>query len=124
MPNFHGLWWNAGESGWGLYVAHQGDVIFALWFTYDSAGKATWLAMAASKTAQNSYAGTVYRTTGPAYNAARFNPSDVTESPAGTGTLVFDGDYGVFKYAADGFGVTQTKQITRQIFATPRVTCN
>ena len=41
-PNYQGLWWNApaaSESGWGINFAHQGDVIFATWFTYDLTGK-------------------------------------------------------------------------------------
>ena len=42
VPNYQGLWYNApaeSESGWGINLAHQGDVIFATWFTYDAAGK-------------------------------------------------------------------------------------
>ena len=34
--NFGGLWWNSpagSESGWGINFAHQGDQIFASWFT-------------------------------------------------------------------------------------------
>ncbi|HEX7273240.1 MAG TPA: hypothetical protein VF420_13935, partial [Casimicrobiaceae bacterium] len=36
--NYEGLWWAApagSESGWGVNFAHQGDTIFASWFTYD-----------------------------------------------------------------------------------------
>ena len=47
-PNYTGLFWNSpagSESGWGINFAHQGDVIFATWFTYDLTGKAWWLAM-------------------------------------------------------------------------------
>ena len=46
-PNYQGLWWAAPagrESGWGIDLAHQGDVIFASWFTYDASGKGLWLA--------------------------------------------------------------------------------
>jgi hypothetical protein len=38
--NYQGIWWNASESGWGINLAHQGDTVFASWFTYDTAGKA------------------------------------------------------------------------------------
>jgi hypothetical protein len=34
--NYQGLWWKSpagSESGWGINFAHQGDVIFATWFT-------------------------------------------------------------------------------------------
>ena len=57
-PNYEGLWWNApagSESGWGINFAHQGDTIFATWFTYDLTGKALWLAMTASLTATGVY---------------------------------------------------------------------
>src|SRR5262249_40359129 len=35
--NYQGLWWSSpanSESGWGVNLAHQGDIIFASWFTY------------------------------------------------------------------------------------------
>ena len=41
--NYTGLWWAAptgSESGWGIYLAHQGDTIFATWFTYDAKRRA------------------------------------------------------------------------------------
>ena len=41
-PNYQGLWWASpanSESGWGINFAHQGDTIFATWFTYDTAGQ-------------------------------------------------------------------------------------
>ena len=45
--NYEGLWWAVGgaEAGWGINFAHQDDVIFATWFTYNVAGKAWWLTM-------------------------------------------------------------------------------
>jgi len=43
--NYEGLWWASGgvEAGWGINFAHQGDVIFATWFTYDTDGSGLWL---------------------------------------------------------------------------------
>ena len=122
-PNFQGLWWNASESGWGLDVAHQGDTVVAVWFTYDATGKAMWLVMSASKTAPNTYAGAIYRSTGPAYNAATFDPSAVTVAQVGTGTLTFaDRNNGTFSYIVNA--VSQTKSIARTIFADPLTVCN
>ena len=34
--NYTGHWYNAAESGWGLNIVHQGDVLFPTWFTYDT----------------------------------------------------------------------------------------
>jgi hypothetical protein len=119
-PNFQGLWWNApagSESGWGINVAHQGDVIFATWFTYDLTGKGMWLVMTAQHTAPNTYAGTLYRTTGPAFNALPFNPSQVVATAVGNGTLTFtDANNGSFSYTVNG--ISQNKAITREVFGT------
>ena len=118
--NYQGLWWAApasSESGWGINFAHQGDTIFASWFTYDLTGKGLWLVMTAPKTAPNTYSGALYTTTGPAFNAVPFNPAQVTATQVGNGTLTFsDANDGTFAYTVNG--VAQNKAITRQIFGT------
>src|SRR5512135_1154875 len=122
-PNYQGLWWAApagSESGWGINFAHQGDVVFATWFTYDTAGRAWWLSMTATKTAAGSYSGTLYQTHGPAFNAVPFDPSKVTREAVGSATLTFtDATDAQFAYTVNG--VTQTKTLTRQAYATPPV---
>ncbi len=52
--NYQDLWWAAGgaESGWGINLTHQGDVLFATWFTYDSDGTPLWLAVTAPRIGQ------------------------------------------------------------------------
>ena len=119
-----GLWWNApasSESGWGLNVAQQGDVVFATWFTYDATGKAWWLSMTGTHVAANRYAGTLYQTRGPAFDAIPFDPSQVVAMAVGTGTLEFSsGGDGTFTYTVNG--VSQAKPITRQVFG-PLPTC-
>ncbi|MEP7083843.1 MAG: hypothetical protein ABI854_03825 [Betaproteobacteria bacterium] len=118
VENYEGLWWNSppgSESGWGINFAHQGDVIFATWFTYDTTGKAWWLVMTADKTAPSTYAGTLYQTTGPAFDAVPFDAARVAATAVGTGTLQFsDGDHGTFAYTVNG--TAQTKSITHQVF--------
>jgi len=117
-PNYTGLFWNSpanSESGWGINFAHQGDVIFATWFTYDLAGKAWWLTMTANKTANGAYSGTLYQTRGPAFNAVPFSPAAVTATGVGTGNLTFsDVNNGTFVYSVNG--IQQSKSITRQVF--------
>ena len=119
-PNYQGLWYAApaeSEAGWGINFAHQGDIIFATWFTYDATGNALWLSMTATKTAEGVYGGTLYQTRGPAFSAVPFNKSLVTSAEVGTGTLTFsDGNNGTFAYVYNG--IAQTKSITRQIFGT------
>jgi hypothetical protein len=118
--NYQDLWWVAGgaESGWGLTVTHQGDIIFAVWFTYDVDGTPLILSTTAAKSAPGVYSGTLYRTSGPAFSAVPFNPAGVVRTPVGTMTLTFaNGNAGLFAYSVNG--VAQTKAITRLLFAPP-----
>jgi hypothetical protein len=116
--NFQGLWWKSpagSESGWGINFAHQGDVIFATWYTYDFSGKAWWLSMTANKTAENTYAGTLYQTKGPPFSAQPFDPTRVTRTSVGTGTLTFtSARSGTFAYTVNG--ISQSKAIVPQEF--------
>ena len=113
--SYQGLWYNApaeSESGWGINFAHQGDVIFATWFTYDLTGKAWWLSMTANKTAEGVYTGTLLETHGPRFNAVPFLPSGVSANTVGSATLTFsDANNGTFAYTVSG--ISQTKSITR-----------
>jgi len=122
--NVQGLWWAApagSEAGWGINFAHQGDVIFATWFTYDASGKGLWMVMTAPRIAPNSYGGTLYTTTGPAFNAAPFSPAQVMPAAVGIGMLMFsDPANGSFTYTVGN--LTQTKAITREVFG-PLPTC-
>jgi hypothetical protein len=119
-PNYDGLWWAApagSESGWGINFAHQGDTIFASWFTYDLTGKGMWLVMTAPKSAPNTYGGKLLRTTGPAFNATPFIPSQVAVTEVGSATLTFSGaNSATFDYTVNG--VHQIKPLTHQAFGT------
>ena len=118
--NYQGIWWKSpasSEDGWGINFAHQGDTIFASWFTYDTTGRGWWLVMTADKKGPNTYSGKLYETHGPAFNAVPFSPNLVTATEAGVGTLTFtDADNGTFAYVVGA--VTQSKAITRQVFGT------
>ena len=116
---WQGLWWKspaASESGWGLNVAHQGDIVFATWFTYDAAGKAWWLSMTAPLVSGgNRFSGALHATHGPPFSAVPFDPTQVVATPVGTGTLTFnDANNGTFAYTVNG--ISQSKAITRQVF--------
>jgi subtilase family serine protease len=116
--NYQGLWWASpagSESGWGINFAHQGDTIFATWFTYDLSGSGNWLVMTAPRTATKTYSGTLYATTGPAFNAVPFDPSRVTATAVGNATLTFsDSNNGFFAYTVGS--TAQSKPITREVF--------
>jgi hypothetical protein len=110
------LWWNPSESGWGMAVTQQGNVMFLAWYVYDGAGKPVWYVASncAVNAANDGCAGTLYRTTGPALGPT-FNPSAVQVFTAGTVSLDFlSANIGTLNYTVDG--VSDSKVITRQIF--------
>lgn len=121
-PDPTGLWYDAQESGWGLTIAKQGDVAFAVLFVYDEARRPAWYAASGVHTAVNFgpnpgaadvfYVGKLYRTSGPWFGAA-FDPAAVTISEAGTLELAPALD-GTLKatYVIDG--KTYVKTVQRQ----------
>ena len=121
--NVQGLWWQPAESGWGVNLTHQGDVLFATWFTYDAQGRGMWLVMSrGERFAPNSYAGILYRSTGPPLDDAGFDAASVTREPVGLASFLFSGaSQGLFVATING--ETVSKPITRQVFAHPVPTC-
>ena len=112
---YQGLWSSspAGlEAAWGLELAHQGDTVFASWFTYDSAGRSWWLVMPAQRQKTNLYVGTLIAMRGPSFAATEFDSAAVVSTPVGSGTLAFiDTNNAVFDYTVDG--IRHSKSITR-----------
>ena len=127
VTNYQDLWWKSpasSESGWGVNIAHQGDILFATWFTYDANNHGLWLVMPAGvKTGAGTYAGDLYRTTGPSFDAVPWDPSRVVATKVGSATFSFsDADNGTFTATVDG--TQSVKAITRQVFATPTTVCH
>jgi hypothetical protein len=124
--NYQDLWWRSpagSESGWGLNVTHQGDTIFATWFTYDATGRGLWMFMpAATRTGANTFSGELYRSTGPAYDSATWDASKLKLTSVGNASLSFsDAQNGTFTSTMNG--VTRSKAITRELFASPATVC-
>jgi YVTN family beta-propeller protein len=121
--NYQGLWWNAAESGWGVHLVQQGNILFATWFTYDTDGTGMWLVMSNGvNTGPSTYSGTLHRTTGPSFDSVPWKPADVTSTPVGTATFTFTGaDRGTFTYTVNG--ITQSKAITPLAFSSPMPNC-
>ena len=120
QPNYTDLWWNPAESGWGLNLNHQGSVLFGTLFTYDATGSPMWLVLAhGDAQADGSFQGTLYRTTGPVFNAVPWTATTPVE--VGTMRLAFaTASTGTLSYSVDGASVT--KSISREVFSTP-ATC-
>lgn len=130
---YTGLWWNPAEPGWGVNTAHQGNILFATLFTYAADGQPLWLvASNLSRTVTGgygmddyeigsfTYAGPLYRTTGPAFDASPWTSFGYTQ----VGTMTFE-----FYTPTDGMltytfeGATVVKAIQRQVFALPVPEC-
>jgi hypothetical protein len=122
--NYQDLWWRPAEAGWGVNIAHQGNILFATWYTYDAAGKGMWLVMSnTARTGDNTFAGKVYRATGPSFDSTPWDVSKVRLAEVGSATFTFaDGSNGTFAYTLDG--VTQSKAIERMVYALPASVCN
>lgn len=122
-PNYQGLWYGGeAESGWGVNVAHQGDIFFVTWFTYDADGSQMWLvAPDVRRDAGGTFTGALFRTTGPPFDTMPFDPARLGLTQVGTVSFAFsDANNGRFSYTFGG--VSQSKPIVRQVFG-PLPTC-
>jgi hypothetical protein len=106
-------------------LTHQGDILFGTWFTYGPGGKGMWVVGSnLNKTGTGVYSGGLQVTTGPnAFSATTpFDPSKVQRTTVGDATFTFsDLNNGTFRYTVNG--ITQTKNITRLVFASPATVC-
>jgi hypothetical protein len=124
-PNYTDMWWHpAGiEAGWALDIDHQGELLFAAWFTYGDDGADDWLVIpVAVRISESVYSGRIYRMRGPPYDARPWSPALVTATDVGNATLYFaDRDNGTFSYVVDA--IVGSKLITRYVFARPASAC-
>jgi hypothetical protein len=123
--NYQDIWFNEAEPGWGINLIHQGNTIFAAWYTYRQDGTAQWLTANAVSTNGSSppFTGALTRFAGKPL--AQINGAPATTGPAQeVGTVQFsftDGETGTMSYTLDG--VTQMKPIRRFVFGSPATVC-
>ena len=76
----------------------------------------------AQKTADKVYAGPISTVVGNPFNAVPWDVSKQVETEVGSVTITFtDGNHATFAYTVNG--VSQSKAITRQVFAEPGTVC-
>ena len=112
--NYSDLWWNPREAGWGLTLAHQGNVIFVLWYTYGEGGRDQWFSAARlERQADGSYAGALEQPPSGIGLPEIMGPATSFPLPqVGQASLKFsDGQNGVFRYSVNG--IEQIKRIQR-----------
>lgn len=120
LTDYSGMWWNPGESGWGLSL-HQSatHVMFGAWFVYGASGAPEWFTLQGGQWLDSTtWRATVYRTTGPFFAGPDFDPRLVLVQAAGTATLDFaqrpgEEDRARFSYTVNGASATKTIQRMR-----------
>ena len=123
--NYQDIWFNEPEPGWGMSLTHQGNTIFAAWYTYRADGTPQWLSAAVTQNATTStkFSGALFRTAGT--SLAQINGAAATTgAAANVGNVEFtfsDGQTASMAYTLDG--ITQTKPLKRFVFASPQTIC-
>ncbi len=114
--DYTALWWNPNESGWGVTVTQQHDMIFAIMYTYDANGNPAWYAASSCPVSGSGCSGDLYKVTGGSAPTAAWNGSNKVTSKVGSINFAFaDRDNGTMNYTIDG--VSNSKSITRQMFS-------
>jgi hypothetical protein len=124
--NYTDVWWKESESGWGISIVHQGDLIFIAWYTYGSDGKPMWVTGLATRQADGSFTGELNRpASGIAFNLINGPATSFPVPVVGNFSLSFsNGINATFNYSIDG--VTQSKSITRLVYVgddLPKTVC-
>ena len=114
------LWWNPGESGWGITITHRASTqTFATWYTYDEAGNPVWRVIPGGTWSDRTFSGDLYETTASKYFGGTFDPSTVTRRKVGTAQISFDSENrAVFSYQLAS-GNSGSMRIERQLFGPP-----
>ncbi|CAN5317805.1 hypothetical protein BH11PSE11_BH11PSE11_38090 [soil metagenome] len=109
------LWWNPNESGWGIALNQQSNIIFATWYAYDSTGKAVWYVVSNCTVVGTACTGDLYTVTGGVSLTQAWSSANVAPAKVGSATFTFtDSSSGSMKYTING--VEQTRTISRQPF--------
>ncbi len=115
--DFSGLWWNPNESGWGVALAHQYNVIFAAMYVYDAAGKAIWYVASNCVMAGNGCSGDLYQVNGGSAPTTIWNGENRIVKKVGTANFAFtSASAGTVNYTING--VNESKNIVVEEFYT------
>lgn len=113
--DYSDMWYLPAESGWGVNLTQNENVIFITFFLYGTDGKPTWYVAIAYEDANGNFSGTLYSTTGTYFGAPW---SGFAATPAGTASFSpVNASQGTLSYALAG-GPTVTKSIERQTLTT------
>jgi hypothetical protein len=111
LSDISDLWWNANESGWGVTVLHQREVVFLTFFVYGADGRGSWYTAQGSFVNANPqgayvFTGTMYQINGPWFGTT-FNPAAVNARAVGNMTFTAFLDSATLSYTIDGVAVNR-----------------
>lgn len=118
FTDFSDLWWNPGESGWGVNVTHQNELLFLTFFVYGPNRNPVWYSASEVRFAGTGqtdnalvFTGDLFETHGP-WLADFFNPATVTIRKVGIVQIRFSSvNTASILYSVDG--QTVIKPLTR-----------
>jgi len=118
LADLSDIWWNPTESGWGINLIQNEDVIFATMFVYGPSGAPTWYGATLNRDNTGRFAGTLSAATGPYFGAGGFDPRQVGVITVGDMSFTPGpvSDTGVLTYNVGNVSVT--KNIQRQTLTT------
>lgn len=109
------LWWNSNESGWGLSISQQFNIVFAAWYTYDADGKPIWYVAPNCPLVSGGCTSAFYRVSGATAITTAWNAAGKVVEPVGTMTLSFtSATSGTMRYTING--TDYSRAITRQVY--------
>jgi hypothetical protein len=114
------LWWNPAESGWGMQLVQNNNIVFATLFVYGSDSRPTWFSATLNNVGNFTWSGQLYATIGPWFASPLFDPAQVGVRPVGN--LTFHATSittGTVTYTVDGASVSKT--IVRQTLASESI---
>lgn len=123
--DYSDLWFKPDESGWGVNLIQQSNVIVATLFVYNQNSAAHWYIASdlepATPGSQTVFTGALYETFGPWFGSGSFPSSAVGYTQVGSMTLTFtDDSHATLDYFVNGVHVT--KPITRQTWRNDSLT--
>ena len=118
--DYSGLWGNASESGWGVALTRQFDMTFVTIYTYDANGNPKWYVASSCPMVADGCSGPLYSVTGGSPLTTAWNGTNKVVAGIGNMNLAFtDPNTGTMTFTING--MSDSKAITRQIFANPPV---
>lgn len=112
------IWYVPAESGWGVNLIQNQDVIFATFFVYGTSNQPTWFVAILDEDNNGNFSGNLYTTVGPYYGGP-WDTSIYKATLAGTASFVPTSPYaGTLTYTLISGPTTVAKSIQRQTLTT------